>query len=337
VLILAAFVTLRQQLLMTSNRQAVMASYELSSQLEKPLRLLQDAENAEQAYLLTGDQGSLSPFHKAAEELDPVFDRLQRQYEGNEKEIQQLKKLKDYYDQEFSQLRKYIGEREKTPKVSATPLAIRAVIDKIKANSHDLPLATYREQRQFRMTASKDLLQQSESSTIELLCLVGMALVAVTGASVYAIYQLKAKDLAIEMVRQVALETVATQEKLAAVLSSMDEGLCLLDEKGKLTYINQAGERLLGYKVEGIIEADLHQLIHNRLPDGSACQTGECPLKNAAASGVTHRAADDYFVRGDGDFLPVHYISSPLITNGVITGAVLAFFDISERKLDEMR
>ncbi|MBS2008835.1 MAG: PAS domain S-box protein [Cyanobacteria bacterium SZAS TMP-1] len=329
VLGLVGYVTVRQQFWMILNRNAVMASYELSVQLDRLFILLQDAENAEQAFLLSGKESCLEPFEAALRELDPTFERLIKQSKDRPGTLQRLQMLRSYYDQEVTRLRQLVDERRRRGAPLPSPLAMNVSSDQVRENIRTLPHDLKEEERLFRIGASQNLLRQTETSNSELMWLVAIALLAVGGSASYAIAQLRAKDRALAMVRQVAHETVLTQEKLSAVLSSMDEGLCLLDKDGNIDYINHAGEILLGHPLGDVIGSGMHRLLHG------SCESADCALLNFAASINSER--DDLFTCSDGSSLPVHYILSPLVTNASVSGAVLTFIDISERKLHEMR
>ncbi|MBU6451772.1 MAG: CHASE3 domain-containing protein [Cyanobacteria bacterium REEB67] len=54
-------------------------------------------------------------------------------------------------------------------------------------------------------------------------------------------------------------------------------------------------------------------------------------------AGVRYESTDELFVRKDGSVLPVHYVSSPLEHDGIVTGAVLTFRDVTQRKEAERR
>jgi len=329
-LVLVAFVTIRHQHFMIQNRQSVLASYELSVLLDRLFMLLQQAENAEQAYLLSGNESSLAPFERAVKELDPTFDQLLGQSRKNAEIFKQLQTLRNFYAQEVGLLKKMIEARRQRGEPLPSPLSVNVADDAVMENIRTLPNVIKEEQRLFRVGASEKLLQQTETANSQLILLIVTAVCSVGGCAVYAVAQLRAKDSAIAMVRQVAHETVVTQEKLSAVLTSMDEGLCLINNEGKIDYMNRAGERLLGHNLSDVVAVDMHDLVH------SFCQEVACPLRQNVSAGAYNRNQDDTFSCKDGSFLPVHYIISPLVSNGAISGAVLAFIDISERKLDEM-
>ncbi len=117
-----------------------------------------------------------------------------------------------------------------------------------------------------------------------------------------------------------------------AITGSMGEGLYALDQQGKLTFLNPAAERLLGWREEDLLGKSVHDIIHCRKADGTPFPSSDCPLLSALRSGSTFRNDHDVFVRSDGTLVPVDYTSAPIITDGHVSGAVVAFGDITERK-----
>ena len=60
-------------------------------------------------------------------------------------------------------------------------------------------------------------------------------------------------------------------------------------------------------------------------------------LIDVIKAGVRYESTDELFVRKDGSVVPVHYVSSPLEHDGIVTGAVLTFRDVTQRKEAERR
>lgn len=116
------------------------------------------------------------------------------------------------------------------------------------------------------------------------------------------------------------------------LLESSDQGICGVDRNGLCTFINKAGARLLGFAPEELIGKKMHDMMHYARPDGSPYPVYECPFTNVFISGVGCRIDNEFFRRKDGTFFPVEAISSPLVENGEVTGAVMVFSDITERK-----
>ncbi|MFH1146907.1 MAG: PAS domain S-box protein [Pseudomonadota bacterium] len=116
------------------------------------------------------------------------------------------------------------------------------------------------------------------------------------------------------------------------ILNSAGEGIFGLDSNGKCTFINPAGAKMLGYEVGELISEDFHSVLHRTKGDGSDYSQRECAICGAYKDGAVHRVLEDVFWRKDGQSFPAEYTSTPVIENGRITGAVVTFQDITERK-----
>lgn len=122
------------------------------------------------------------------------------------------------------------------------------------------------------------------------------------------------------------------REFARAITRNLGEGVYALDERGHVTFLNPAAEKLLGWTRAELLGKDMHAAIHYQRGDGTPFPAEECPLVGVIRSGQTVRVQEDVFTRKDGVSFPVTYVSSPLIVDGTIRGATLAFHDITERK-----
>lgn len=122
---------------------------------------------------------------------------------------------------------------------------------------------------------------------------------------------------------QPILTRVARDE---ALRTSLGEGAYVLDEAGRLLDMNPAAERLLGWRADELRGRNMHDAVHHLRPDGSPFPAEECPLLGVLRSGVDFGETHDVFVHRDGSLLPVAYVSSPVMVEDEIVGAVLAFW-----------
>lgn len=120
-----------------------------------------------------------------------------------------------------------------------------------------------------------------------------------------------------------------------ALLESTGEGIYGVDLEGRCTFINNAGASLLGYRAEDLIGQSMHTLIHHTRRDGSPYPAEACSIYRAYRTGQVCRADDEVLWRGDGSCFPAEFSSSPLYEGGILTGAVITFRDIAERKRAE--
>ena len=122
----------------------------------------------------------------------------------------------------------------------------------------------------------------------------------------------------------------AERDKLRTVISSLGAGLCTLDKEGRVLSINPEGERLLGCTEDDVLGRPFWAW-NTASGDGQDLR-GACSLEEVVASGMPCREEDGIFLRKDGTLLPVSYTLNPICEDGVLVGAVLVFFDITERK-----
>ncbi|HEY4451288.1 MAG TPA: EAL domain-containing protein [Solirubrobacteraceae bacterium] len=130
-------------------------------------------------------------------------------------------------------------------------------------------------------------------------------------------------------------ELRAARNYLRAVADGMGEGLCTTDADGRVVFVNQAAESLLGWTRDSAKGRSLHELVHAGRPDGE-CLAEECPILQASRDGVAVRVEDDSFRRMDGQWLSVAYTAAPFVTDDGIDGCAVVFEDATERKAREL-
>ncbi|HUJ94999.1 MAG TPA: ATP-binding protein [Terriglobales bacterium] len=122
-----------------------------------------------------------------------------------------------------------------------------------------------------------------------------------------------------------------TKERLL-VLDSTSEGIYGVDLKGCITFINRAAAEALNCSPESALGKNSHSLFHHSRPDGSHYESQNCPLTRVLVTGEGCRVDDEYFWKADGTGFAVEYSAFPIVKNQQITGAVVCFKDIRERR-----
>ncbi|MCC2641169.1 MAG: putative Hybrid sensor histidine kinase, partial [Nitrospira sp.] len=119
------------------------------------------------------------------------------------------------------------------------------------------------------------------------------------------------------------------------LLESTGEGIYGMDRQGRCTFINTAAARMLGYMLDDVLGKDMHDLIHHSFPDGTAYPRKRCHIYETVTSGSGCQVDDEVYWRKDGTSFPVEYSSFPVLEQERITGAVVIFLDITQRKQAE--
>lgn len=135
--------------------------------------------------------------------------------------------------------------------------------------------------------------------------------------------------------QQVLKELTCEVQKNKLLLDSAGEGIVGLDLNGQITFVNQAAARLLGYLADELMGKNLHGLTHHTTVSGENYSFLDCPIQQSLEHGTIVTISDDIFWRSDNSTMPAKYISTPIINNDGICGAVVTFSDITAEKKDE--
>jgi two-component system, sensor histidine kinase and response regulator len=125
------------------------------------------------------------------------------------------------------------------------------------------------------------------------------------------------------------------EERNRLILESSAEGIFGTDADGRITFVNAAACRMLGFTAEELIGQPSHAAFHYHRPDGSEYPKEECPMFAAYMHGKASRIDDEFLWCKDGTGLPVEYGATPMLQDGVVIGSVISFTDITLRKQQE--
>lgn len=125
------------------------------------------------------------------------------------------------------------------------------------------------------------------------------------------------------------------QQELSLILTHAGEGIYGLDLDGKTTFVNNAAARMVGLELGHLKGKCNHTLVHYKHEDGSEYPKDQCPIYATLQDGQPRHGDDEYFVRADGTLFPIEYFANPILSDGEVTGVVVTFIDITERKEKE--
>jgi PAS domain S-box-containing protein len=130
---------------------------------------------------------------------------------------------------------------------------------------------------------------------------------------------------------------LATRQR-ELILESAGDGIFGIDLEGKITFINNAGAEMLNYTPDQLAGQDVHDLIHHSHADGTSYSRATSPILLALRRAESIWMRDEVFWRKDDIAVPVEYTANPLIKEGHISGMVIAFQDVAERRrLERMK
>jgi len=125
------------------------------------------------------------------------------------------------------------------------------------------------------------------------------------------------------------------ESHLKEITSTLGEGIYVVDQQEQTTFINPEAERLLGWTQAELLGKNAHDMIHYRSLDGSPIHAADCEIYRVMQTGKSYRSNTQVFWRKDGSHLYADVSVAPIMRNGKITGAVVAFSDIGMQKQNE--
>jgi PAS domain S-box-containing protein len=127
-----------------------------------------------------------------------------------------------------------------------------------------------------------------------------------------------------------------SEDKLRLILDSTAEAICGVDLEGRCTFCNPASLRALGYEsVHDLLGRRMHDLVHHTRGDGTVFPIEECRIFQTLRTGEGVHLDDEVLWRANGTSFPAEYWCHPQWRGQNLTGAVVAFVDITTRKLSD--
>jgi diguanylate cyclase (GGDEF)-like protein/PAS domain S-box-containing protein len=117
-----------------------------------------------------------------------------------------------------------------------------------------------------------------------------------------------------------------------ALLRSVPEGIYGVDLEGRITFVNPAAEALTGYPAAATLGRRLHDLVHHTREDGTPYPLEDCACTGRLEPGAARTVSDEVFWRSDGTSFPVEYTTTPISEGDTVTGGLVVFRDITERR-----
>jgi PAS domain S-box-containing protein len=135
-----------------------------------------------------------------------------------------------------------------------------------------------------------------------------------------------------DLVERRTTELLATETRATRILDSAADGLYGVDSESRITFINPAACRMLGYTAQQALGRSAHELFHHSRPDGRPYPAAECDARQAWRAGRESRVADETYWHADGHPIPVTLASHPIVEKGEIVGAVVSVVDFSAQR-----
>jgi PAS domain S-box-containing protein len=127
-------------------------------------------------------------------------------------------------------------------------------------------------------------------------------------------------------------ETARLSNSLRLLLESAGEGIYGIDSEGRCTFMNAAAAKALGVDLTAAIGQVTHPIFHHTRADGTTYQAEEGPIYSVLRGGGSCRVETEMMSRLDGTAFAAEYSAFPIVEGDLVTGAVITFNDITDRK-----
>ncbi|RMH13614.1 MAG: PAS domain-containing protein [Gemmatimonadetes bacterium] len=201
---------------------------------------------------------------------------------------------------------------------------IRTAYDRVRAARRRVAIVHQASLRQADLEAQRQReIQTAATIVLALLALVAVWALAVLGRTLRRLARQE------EARRR---EAVATRREIRAILRATGDGVVGVDERGRVTFVNEAAARLLGWSPGDLKGRPAHATLLSLDAEGRSRDPQDTPLGRALKTGETVRALDEVVVRRDGRKLPVQMTATPIEDGAGMRGVVLTFADMTEMR-----
>ncbi len=329
-MVVIAILTFQDFRRLQSNRIMVWNSFEVLQKIDATLIALIDAETGQRGYLITGREDYLEPYRGAETRIAIAANELGQLTSDNRDQQANMLLVQ-------TNIAKKLGELEFTitTRSQAGFDAARAAVDsdlgmrtmeKIRAHLGDM------RKLENEVLATRQLAAQQSyrngMATAILSSFIGLALV---GGMVYLLQRNRRRA------EQHALAIFTEREQLRVTLESIGDGMISTDAQGCVTYLNPVSAALTGWTTAEAKGQRLETIF--KIVNEETHQTVDNPAVRSLREGAIVGSAQHILLIGkNGTETPVDDSAAPIRDSaGQITGAVLVFRDVSQRREEERR
>ncbi len=328
-------------------------THEVRAAIAGLLADLQEAEAGQLGFILTGDEGYLRRTLAAQEAVPGQVRALRRLTADNPAQQRAMQDLQPHIDRELADLRSAVERFRREGRNAAMAIiaegagkrelgAIRAALD---------PMVEEEERLLQQRSRAALVAAKTAAWTFILAALVASTFIVLLYAMLRRHFRLRETLLGREHRARSQAEAALAEQKRArtelvakeaetrrlskmneAVVLNMGEGLYTVDEQGRVTFMNPAAERLLGWTYAELQGRKMHDAVHYTHADGAPFSVEECAGLRALVDGVALTNHEDVFVRKDGTCFPVIHSASRIVLGDEVRGLVVVFQDITNRK-----
>lgn len=308
--------------------QRVAQTHAVIDVLEVVLSTLKDAETGQRGFLLTEDDKYLEPYHGALEQLDQRFRELKELVKADPAQLSKVVNFQQTVEMRLGLLKQGINQI----KLGNRPGALDIVRNNVGKKYMDQARHQVGEMQQAERSQLASRIERATMSyratllSVIVTTFLGMALV---GMAFYLSWQNDYQQ------RQATIALAEQEERLRITLASIGDAVLTTDNDGRVQYLNPVAQTLTGWTTQEARGESL-EVVFNIVNETTRDKV-ENPAVRALRDGkIVGLANHTILLAKDGHEYPIDDSAAPIRNaSGGISGVVLVFRDITERKREE--
>jgi len=290
-------------------------------------KLLLDMETGFRGFVITGDESFLEPYNQALPRIEPALTELRQLVSDNPSQVSMVNDLNSRHQDWLKYAREVIGQRKTNGEYQArvTSGEGKRIMDSMRAD-----IAKFVE-REDALQATRALASQ-RAAVVSVVS--GLAAGLLLGA-ILAVFIRRQLLAASENYREALNREQEHREWLATTLASIGDAVIATDTKGTVTLMNGVAESLTGWTSQEALGRPLATVF--KILNEDSKTEAESPVARVLRDGqIVGLANHTILISKDSREIPIDDSGAPIQSaSGEITGVVLVFRDITERKRSE--
>ena len=308
--------------------EGVAHSVRVQAALEQILTSAAEAETGQRGYVITGNERYLEPFTAAEQRIDTEVTNLAQLTRDNAEQEAEVPRLQRFIVQKLDELRLTIAVRRENGADAA-----RAIVftDRGRLAMDSLHAVVARMEGRERATIAGQTAAYAQSRDWAVSAGIAAGITALVLVTAFVLMQQRAFRSRAE-----AAEALFSQKELfRTTLASIGDAVISTDRGARVTFLNPVAESLTGWsstEAEGEPLASVFEIVNEET---------HAPVQNPALRALRDGAVvalqnHTVLVSRSGVETPIDDSAAPIRdANGLMTGAVLIFRDITERNAAE--
>jgi PAS domain S-box-containing protein len=308
--------------------EGVAHSERVQAALEQVLTLAAEAETGQRGYVITGNERYLEPFTAAEQRIDAQVSRLAQLTRDNAEQEAEVPRLQRFVVQKLDELRLTIAVRKENGSDAANAIVFT---DRGRLAMDSLHAVVRRMAGRERTTIAEQTAAYARSRDWAVSAGVAAGLTALVLVTAFVLLQQRSFRS-----RATAADALFEQKELfRTTLASIGDAVIATDRGARVTFLNPVAETLTGWSssdAEGEPLASVFEIVNEET---------RAPVQNPALRALRDGAVvalqnHTVLVARSGAETPIDDSAAPIRdAHGMMTGAVLIFRDITERKAAE--